>query len=219
MRAQDQRRMDIMAQKQEAFQDWSPVGSGFKTRVGLRQKMGFGGKHVFLWLCWGVLILAQLELGIQPTFLNCDELLVGGCIPKLCSTRSLCANGKMQEIWRSNREHPRDSWQQFSNLTWRSCGEGNIPNSGPPSSQEPGFKVKTIQIDLFFGVEMQEATTSVRNQHFEQKRRDDFEKKQQDEASREEKGRVWSHKYWLIWSDLYLVVNVYEIHTCNSIRP
>jgi hypothetical protein len=37
---------------------------------------------------------------------------------------------------------------------------------------------------------MQEATTSVRNQHFEQKRRDDFEKKQQDEASREEKGRV-----------------------------
>lgn len=53
-----------------------------------------------------------------------------------------------------------------------------------------GFQVKTIQIDLFLEVEMQEATTSVRNQHFEQKRRDDFEKKQQDEASREEKGRV-----------------------------
>ena len=107
-----------------------------------------------------------------------------------CAPRGVYARTERCKRYEDLQEHPRDSWQQFSNLPWSSCGEGNIPNSGPPSSREPGFKVKTIQIDLFFGVEMQEATTSVRNQHFEQKRRDDFEKKQQDEASREEKGRV-----------------------------
>ena len=54
---------------------------------------------------------------------------------------------------------------------------------------------KLLKSIFFFGVEVQEATKlRVRNQHFEQKRRDDFEKKQQDEASREEKGRALSLK-------------------------
>ena len=68
--------------------------------------------------------------------------------------------------------------------------KGTSQIQGLQVSQELGvLGVKTTQSDPFFGV--QEATqVRVRNQHFEQKRRDDFEKKQQDEASREEKGRV-----------------------------
>lgn len=74
---------------------------------GSRRGLGYEKRWVLekFWrqACFFVAVLRGIDpcstgTGLSADILNCDELLVGDCIPKLCSTRSLCANGKMQEI-------------------------------------------------------------------------------------------------------------------------